>query len=425
MRSADPTALFSLARLRAGGLALSAALTLALAACGGGGGSDSSSGGGGGSGGGVTASNVVPLVVDSGPPGVSSRIANLPYATVTVCPPGSSSNCRTIDHVLVDTGSTGLRLLASALGTPGNFPLQANTAGAPYAECATFISGYTWGSVRTADVTLGGLTASALPIQVIADPAYPTVPAACSATGSSQNNVADLGANGILGISQFVQDCGAACVNSPIAAAYYACTSGASCTPATAPLTQQITHPIAMMATDNNGSMIQFPAVSASGQVTVAGSLVLGIGTRSNNAVGSAVAYGLDRNTGYLSSAYNGRTYSRTAFDSGSNFYFFSDTSIPRCTGSSSSFYCPASTLTLSAAISGTNGVNGTVSFRIANASQMFTSSNSTAVLPDVGGTIGSTTGFLWGLPFYYGRSVFTAVIDRSTPLGNGPYVAF
>ncbi|MBS1228286.1 MAG: hypothetical protein H6R17_1563 [Proteobacteria bacterium] len=32
---------------------------------------------------------------------------------------------------------------------------------------------------------------------------------------------------------------------------------------------------------------------------------------------------------------------------------------------------------------------------------------------------------FDWGLPFFFGRRVFTAIEGRSTPGGNGPYVAY
>ncbi len=52
-----------------------------------------------------------PAALASGPDGYSAF--NQPYVTVTVCAPGSTSNCQTIDHVLLDTGSVGLRLLAA------------------------------------------------------------------------------------------------------------------------------------------------------------------------------------------------------------------------------------------------------------------------------------------------------------------------
>ena len=58
------------------------------------------------------ASNVVSVVVNGGPGGDS---VNTAYTTVTVCAPGSTTNCQTIDNIQVDTGSYGLRLLASAL----------------------------------------------------------------------------------------------------------------------------------------------------------------------------------------------------------------------------------------------------------------------------------------------------------------------
>ena len=46
----------------------------------------------------------------------SSPDFNLAFATVVVCSPGTS-NCVTIDHVQVDTGSTGLRVPATLLST--------------------------------------------------------------------------------------------------------------------------------------------------------------------------------------------------------------------------------------------------------------------------------------------------------------------
>ena len=77
-------------------------LLLTLAACGGGSSSTLSKA--------VTGVNVADLLVDSGPDGAG---VNRLYTSVTICKPGSITLCKTIDHVLVDTGSVGLRLLAS------------------------------------------------------------------------------------------------------------------------------------------------------------------------------------------------------------------------------------------------------------------------------------------------------------------------
>src|SRR6516162_5708348 len=95
-----------------------AALVLSVAAASGCGGSGSSSKNtGGGSNTQVIASpgpNVAPLTVDEGPAQLQTLYGaaylNGVFVTVNVCLPGTST-CQTIDHVLVDTGSIGLRLL--------------------------------------------------------------------------------------------------------------------------------------------------------------------------------------------------------------------------------------------------------------------------------------------------------------------------
>src|SRR2546421_9341508 len=78
---------------------------------------------GNGSSGGIVppnGTNVAAVVVDAGPKGANGSpvgYVNGIFTTVTVCVPGTST-CQNIDHVLVDTGSSGLRLLAND-GTAG------------------------------------------------------------------------------------------------------------------------------------------------------------------------------------------------------------------------------------------------------------------------------------------------------------------
>src|ERR1700722_13206759 len=134
--------------------------TLLLAACGGGsgGGSDSdSSSTVGGSGGSLYAAggaNVVAITVGPGPSGVSTF--NIPYTSVPVCINGTSS-CVTIDHVLVDTGSTGLRVMASVLaGLTLTQQVDPNNSTHVIAECLPFADGYAWGVVATAAISIGG-----------------------------------------------------------------------------------------------------------------------------------------------------------------------------------------------------------------------------------------------------------------------------
>src|SRR5262245_57265 len=58
-----------------------------------------------------------------------SNTPNIPTVTVTVCAPGSASQCQTIDNVLLDSKSFGLRILNSSLSSiAGSLPnVQSNT----------------------------------------------------------------------------------------------------------------------------------------------------------------------------------------------------------------------------------------------------------------------------------------------------------
>src|SRR5579871_6987714 len=102
----------------------------------------------------TSGNNVQPVMVNSGPTG---NYANGIFTSVTVCMP-SSSTCQTINGVLVDTGSYGLRLLSSAGGgaLTMSLPQQNGSNGNPVGECAEFVSGFTWGPVVTADVQIAG-----------------------------------------------------------------------------------------------------------------------------------------------------------------------------------------------------------------------------------------------------------------------------
>ena len=80
----------------------------------------------GGSGGGSNTAvssdeNVQPIAVNGGPTADSSSghtYPNVAFTSVTVCVPGTSNYCQTIDGVLVDTGSVGLRLAPSSARSP-------------------------------------------------------------------------------------------------------------------------------------------------------------------------------------------------------------------------------------------------------------------------------------------------------------------
>jgi hypothetical protein len=377
-----------------------------------------------------TGPNVTPVLVDAG---VAAIDVNIPSVSITICTPGGAS-CQTIDHILLDTGSTGLRIMAAALTKVPVASLPAVNATAPVAgpvfECLVFADGYAFGSVRTADVQLANGKASSLPVQVIGDPAVPAIPADCSAaTGIAENTPGTFGANGVLGVNPLQYDCGSACVT--IAAPgglgfYYACPAGV-CTDITMALADQIQNPVGLLAgSDHNGVLIVLPAIPAEGAQSATGALVLGIDTESNNQLGSATLLDVDPVFGEFRTSYQGQALPGGFIDSGSNGYFFTDASLTACKNNAG-FYCPANSMSLSALNRGySNGAASTVSFAIASADLLTSTHGSYAAFDNIGGTdpVGSTS-FDWGMPFFFGRSVFVGIQGQATAAGTGPFFAY
>ena len=75
--------------------------------------------------------------------------------------------------------------------------------------------------------------------------------------------------------------------------------------------------------------------------------------------------------------------------------------------------------------VQGRNGVRVAQTLTVTNADTQFKAHPEYAVAPFLGGTGYDGTTVDLGLPFLFGRTVFTAVEGRSTPGGVGPYVAF
>jgi hypothetical protein len=367
-------------------------------------------------------SNVAPITVNGGPLG---NYADAAFVSVTVCVPGTS-NCQTIDDVLVDTGSFGLRVLSSALTL--SLPQQNAADGNPVAECLTFLASYTWGPVQTADVQIAGEKASSVPIQVLSDTDF-NAPSQCTSSGFPSADTLDtLGSNGILGVGLAAQDCGDACVNSTGPGLYFKCPSS-GCVPTVEPLAQQVVNPVALFAGDNNGVIVELPSVSSGGEASVSGSLVFGIGTQSNNALGGAKIYTAP--DGSLTTTYNGTAYPGSFLDSGSNGYFFLDSSLTGLTDCANNsdapgFYCPANTQNFTATNEGSNKVSGTVTFSIGNAVTLFANSGDNA-FSNLGGSSSNSAPFYfdWGLPFFFGKNVFVAIEGATTSGGSGPYWAY
>jgi hypothetical protein len=397
----------------------------ALAATAGCSGTSNGSNTGGGGGGGSTA-NVQAITVNTGPtaaPPLNSPYINGAFTSVTVCAPGSTTTCQTIGGILVDTGSPGLRILSSALTI--SLPQQTASNGDPVVECLPFVDGITWGPVQTADMTIAGEQAKALPIQVIGSSNFPTIPNACTSFGAPVDDLSTLGANGILGVGLAAQDCGTACTVSGASnpGLYYTCPA-AGCEVTAQSLSSQVQNPIVLFPKDNNGVVIKLPSVTGA-ETSVSGSMIFGIGTQTNNGLGSATIYNIDPSSGNFTTVFNNVTYQDNGFlDSGSNALYFDSNAlnIPTC-NDATFWYCPTTTLSLSATNQAFgNGASGTINFTVGNADTL------TANLNDgvADGLAGPNPGmFDWGLPFFFGRTVYTAIEGQNTPGGAGPYWAY
>jgi hypothetical protein len=341
----------------------------------------------------------------------SAGYFNKPCVSVTVCNPGSST-CQTVNDILLDTGSYGLRIFKKEI--PG-LTLPQGVSG--LAGCIQFADGSSlWGPVQLAGVQLGNEPAVQIPIQVI-DSTFGTRPAACA---NADPDAVSAGFKGILGVGVFTEDCGSGCANSAANGIYYSCT-GSSCRGTAVALANQVQNPVAHLPQDNNGFLLQLPAVPFGGVASISGSLILGIGTQANNTPASPTLFPTDQ-SGDFRTVFNG--VSSTSFlDTGSNALFIPNVDrldLPTCPDPN--WYCPPVTRALSATAVGALGSPSlAVPFHIGNFFSLSNTPNN--VFSEIGGT--STFGFDWGLPFFMGRNVFFGFEGKSGLGTTGPYVAY
>ena len=372
---------------------------------------------------GPVAENALPFsVTKKSETGVNSSIAS-----ITVCATGTS-NCKVVNGMAVNTGSSGLQVWASQLAGLGITP---NTdGGSQIGECFFAGTGVFWGAVSTADVKIAGEPTITVPIHVMDDiNAFAPAPSACTEGYDLILPISQGGINGVLGVGQAPYDLHAVLFHHY---AYFACSAG-DCSLLGNPSKDDIVpNPVSMFPVDNNGVVLSLPAIPASGQKTVNGTLYFGIGTESNNQPGQVTTYRANSDTStedYLSintiyQDISGQDISGPGFfDSGGPAYFFSS-SIPLC--SNGVYYCPPKTLLEHAKNESVDGsASGTVNFQVANFDKF---NPNKAAFNNFGLNFdGDTTykGMLWGLPFFFGRTVYLGIDGSPSPLGTGPYIAY
>lgn len=342
---------------------------------------------------------------------------NQPCVSVTICRPGTEE-CQTIPNVLLDTGSYGLRLYKEVVCLQLD-PVK-STTGQPMGECMSYAGGKSqWGSVQYADVQMGNQTAPKVPIQVI-DSSFATKPSSCS---NSDDTPGTLGFNGILGVGLFEEDCGPNCANNADLDVYYTCT-GKNCVSSVASLDRQVANPVAKLPANNNGVVLRLPSVPDTGAPTVQGSLVIGIGTQSNNTPTAGSVTVMPANAeGHFRTSLNGTTYANAFIDSGSNVIFFPSDMSTTCSRGVG-YYCPTSKQSFTATQMGASGsAQKSVSFSIMNADDALDPNNPNWAFSNLGGKLQDNS-FDWGLPFFFGRSVYVGIEGRASSIGTGPFWA-
>ncbi len=170
--------------------------------------------------------------------------------------------------------------------------------------------------------------------------------------------------------------------------------------------------------------LITLTSISASGAAdgTVSGSLIFGIGTQTDNALaGSATVYGVDEYGNIPEITYNDFQYTppnnTNILDTGSNAIYFLDANTLASAGiiecaDAPGFYCPNNTIPFTTTFSGANGTSGAITFSIADANILFASGN--AAFNDLGGDGGtspSNDSLDFGLPFFFGKSVYVGMM--------------
>jgi hypothetical protein len=192
----------------------------------------------------------------------------------------------------------------------------------------------------------------------------------------------------------------------------------------------------------SNGVVLVMPAVTDPGAVSASGELIFGVdtiaasSTLSNNTVPTGikkVLMGIDWTnpdaylniTTQLKRGVSVQTFVKSYLDTGTNGLFFNDGSaspIDTCPVPQSQravWYCPQSTLSLSATLSdgGSTLLNSVdVLFQVGNANALFSTSNT--AFGDMAGVapVGSTA-FAWGMPFFYGKRVYMSIWDITGPV--------
>ena len=366
--------------------------------------------------------NVAPMVVDgfpciAGGKTGANNAPQVPYISVKICSPVNPSICQIIDHVEVDTGSSGLRIAYTALSPKlrllkGALPTVSPALGATLTECETYVSSFVYGPIVRADVFIAGEKAANTKLQIFGHPSY-KIPNDCKQQGGLDLHTPEtFGANGLIGVSFRVKD---------DYAMYYNCRTSnpALCVPnQTFP---GIPNTVTQFSKDNNGVVLSLPTLPTPDSPSpVTGTLKFGVSTQSNNTPGAntlaLVNDGTPSDRSGTFDAKVGSAWYMGYIDSGTDVvYFFDDlnSALKACprNGPYAGLYCPATpqNLIFDLADTGTKKPKGYINYTVADASKVLDSSS--IAYTNIGGVSSPSTNLdsamAFGLSVFFGNNMY------------------
>ncbi len=336
---------------------------------------------------------------------------NIPVVTLHICVPGTST-CQDVPNILVDFGSTGLRL-SHTLPIAGELP-QEQIGGQPLYECYYFESGYNYGPVVTATVTLDGQSVQ-VPVQI----SNSSLSAPCGNIVSPTSPSAPFQPyyNGILGVLFPQYD------DLDSSAIYLEGSQSSVVNPSQSETVQNPVYLLPISSNDGVLLTISTKVSSSQGAPSFTGTLTFGALSSGTGTQLQTDRYG--EITATYPSSGTGSTHYSAFFDTGSNGFFFDNSLIPQCTGNDSGFFCgnaSSQTVTFSSPTSSSSN-KFTLHFSIVSAQTLFATGNT------VFSTLGGFQSDLFdaGFPaFLYGHNIglsWTSTCSPSSNPGQGCFV--
>ena len=351
------------------------------------------------------AANVVTLTMRTPHAGFNRMVVQ-----VTVCAPGTQ-RCTTIDDVMVDTGSTGLRLEASVVPSWLRLPAVLGPKRKPLAECLHFVADDAWGPLVRVDLKIGGRSAAGLPIQIYEDGAA-LQPMSCPRSMVRPTS------NGTLGIGPHLTDCQGECRQAQAHPTYYECEK-VHCDAIEGSVAEpyRLPNPVAVLDRDENGAVFDLPDVAGAGARESVGTLAFGVGSDDVDRLHAAAIVTLD-GRGRFTTLYAGQSFPDSSIDSGTGTLIVPDDTLPRCPTMPWAL-CVAPAVTREAVMVGRDGGRTVLPFRVGDYRRI--RQRSFGASAEIAVAAGPQSGaFVWGAPLFLGRHISIVLEGRTVPGAAG-----